>query len=400
MNQDPTEKHAMLGPSSAERWINCPASVRMSRLVQREEGVPSVYAAEGTAAHDLAHITAAHRLKKSTTTGEYGRAVFRWRTDHAAFAHLEDEMQGYVDEYVDFLAEQGGTLLLEQRVPTGVPSCWGTADAVSVSPSVVHVTDLKYGMGHQVDAHQNPQTRLYGVGALEAFGDVLGDVQVVRMSIFQPRVNNIVTEEVSAVELRHWRDSIIPVAEEALGPDARFGPSEDACRWCPAAGQCTAQRDWAVARDFNHLAEVMTPAELGDALEAIPAIEAWCAAVRAHAFQFVYEKGGTVPGWKVVRSNGKRYVSDPDGALDALQMIGYELNDIAKTEPKIRGIGELEKLLGKKVFAATMDPFISKTDGSPSLVNDSDSRPSASPNTEAAAHFAGLIDNAKENVNG
>jgi hypothetical protein len=79
-------------------------------------------------------------------------------------------------------------LLLEQRLPTGIPDCWGTSDAVIVSPDAVEVCDFKYGLGVRVDAEGNPQIRLYGVGALEAYGDLLGDVHTVRLHIFQPRL--------------------------------------------------------------------------------------------------------------------------------------------------------------------------------------------------------------------
>lgn len=365
------------------------------------EIVPSTYAAEGSAAHALGELTARYRLLGTLTDAQYGRAVFRWREQWKEVIGDEAEMQEYVDGYVDFIAGQmtndpSAMLLLEQRVPTGVPSCWGTSDSVVVAPTWVHITDLKYGMGVRVDPVDNPQLMLYGIGALEAFGDVLGHVEYVHLSVYQPRIANVATTTMRADDLRGWRDGIIPIAEEARGPNARFGPSEAACRWCPASGQCAAQRDWAVNRDFGAIASTLSPDDLKEALDAIPAIEQWCAAVRAYALDRIYSKGRTVPGYKVVKSAGKRYVSDPDGALEALSLIGYEMNDIAKTEPKIRGIGELEKLLGKKVFASTMSPFVSKSDGTASLVPDSDDRPSISPHTEAASIFAGIIEN--ENV--
>lgn len=392
---DPTESHSVLAPSSAERWISCPASIRLSQQIEMiGDYEPSSYAQEGSAAHALAELTARHRLLGHTNSAEYGRAVFAWRTQWAEFVHDEDEMQAYVDGYVEFISKQDGTLLLEQRMPTGVPSCWGTADAVSVNVDSIHVTDLKYGQGVRVDAVDNPQLMLYGVAALHLYGDILGQVEYVHMSIYQPRIGNIATTSIRADDLRGWRDGIIPVAEEAMGPNARFGPSEAACRWCPASGQCAAQRDWAVARDFSLVASTLSPDEIRDALEAIPAIEEWCAAVRAHALDLIYSKGRTVPGFKVVKSAGKRYVHDPDGAIEALDLIGYEMNQIVNS--KIKGIGELEKLLGKKVFASTMTPFVKKSDGTISLVPDSDERPSITPHTEAASIFAGIVETETE----
>lgn len=391
--RDPTEEHAVLSPSSSERWISCPASVALIRQLEHEHELPpaSTYAAEGTAAHALAFITAKHRLQGLMTDAEYGRALFRWRQDYHAVVEDEAEMSGYVGEYLEFLAGQldaygSSVLLLEQRVPTGVPSCWGTSDAVVVSPQVVHITDLKYGRGVEVSAESNPQTRLYGVGALEAFGDLLGEVDEVRMSIYQPRIGNITTEALPANELREWRDKIIPIAEEALGPAAHFGPSEKACRWCPAAGNCRAQLEWAIARDFSVVPENLTPTELQAALDAIPFIESWCSAVKSHALDLIYNKGGDIPGYKAVVSNGKRYIADEQGALEALQLIGYELNEVVNQ--KIKGIGELERILGRNVFAHMMRPYVSKSAGSISLAAETDARPAANPNTEAARVFA------------
>ena len=391
--RDPTEEHAVLSPSSAERWISCPASVALIRTLEHEHELPpaSSYAAEGTAAHALAVIMAQHRILHQMDDAQFGRALFRWRQDYHAVVEDEREMSGYVAEYLDFLAHQldaygSSTLLLEQRVPTGVPSCWGTSDAVVVSPRVLHITDLKYGKGVEVSAIDNPQTRLYGIGALEAFGDILGEVELVAMSIFQPRINNVVTEELPAHELRAWRDSIIPIAEEALGPAAHYGPSDKACRWCPAAGNCRAQLEWAVARDFSVVPESLTPPELQAALDAIPFIESWCSAVKTHALDLIFNKGGDIPGYKAVASSGKRYIMDEQGALEALQLIGYELNEVVNQ--KIKGIGALEQLLGRNVFAHMMKPYVGKTNGSIALAPETDSRPPADRNTDAAREFA------------
>jgi len=265
-----------------------------------------------------------------------------------------------------------------------VPSCWGTSDAVIVSPVHVEIVDLKYGQGVWVEARGNPQLRLYGVGALEAFGDILGEAEFVRVTVYQPRLNNTASEELSAAELLAWRDSIIPIAEAALGHDAPFGPSDVACRWCPASGQCAAQLQYATALDFGVAPELLSEEDLADALNRIPQIEAWCAAVRDLALDWAYSKGKTIPGYKVVRSGGKRFVQDPEGALGALTAIGYALDEVSKR--KINGIGELEKLLGGD-FSVAVGPFIAKTEGSISLVTEDDRRASIEPNSEAAKEF-------------
>jgi hypothetical protein len=351
------------------------------------EGVPeqpeSVYAKEGTAAHALAEMMARHLILGQDIE------LDPWRTGFSIDGEAEAEMEEHALAYVDFLrgrleANPDSQLLLEQRLPTGIPDCWGTSDAVIVSPTAVESVDFKYGLGVRVQAEGNPQLRLYGVGALEAFGDLLGDVNTVRLSIFQPRLGHVSTEELTADELRGWRDSILPTAEVALGTDAPFGPSETACRWCPVSGRCRAQMESTTRRDFAP-AELLEPDELAGALQQIPAIEAWCAAVKDYCLDLVYSQGGQVPGFKVVLSGGRRSITDPDGALEALTAIGYAADEVSVR--KMRGIGELEKLLGED-FGVAVAPFVTKSTGNPSLVPEKDKRQAVNPEGRAAEDFA------------
>jgi hypothetical protein len=475
------------------------------------EGPESVYAREGTAAHALAEITARRVILESLTPQQYAKAIAAWRKEYDISDEAHGEMAEHADAYVAYLqfrldANPGSQLLLEQRLPSGVPDCWGTSDAVIVSPTCVESVDFKYGLGVRVEAVGNPQLRLYGVGALEAFGDLLGEVERVRLTIFQPRLSHVATEELPAAELRAWRDSIIPIAESALGPDAPFGPSEEACRWCPVSGRCTAQLQWSVTRDFgtdfekdrkeydrrhdmvrntrgpaklhpchdcggeakdwsqihgtdgehpDHYAprcrschskydnvareftqkgrpateaekdrikkvnsrkygcgdcalvsnlgglithqkatghegqrggpEIMDEVSLAEALDRIPMIEAWCKAVRDYCLDRVYSQGQPIPGYKVVLSGGRRVITDPEAALEALTAIGYALDEVSVRKPK--GIGELEKLL-KKDFSIAVGPFVQKSEGSPSLVPESDARLAIDPEGQAAVDFS------------
>ena len=347
----------------------------------------SVFAEEGTAAHALGELLARHHLVGPVTNLD--RLTGKWHDKYGHAVSDLETMQAHARDYVELLRDKlaehpNSVLLLEQRVPTGVPSCWGTADAVIVSPIHVEIIDLKYGQGVRVEVKDNPQLKLYGVGALEAFDDLLGEAEFVRITVHQPRLNNTNSQDIPADELRVWRDSLIPIAEAALGHDAPFGPSDEACRWCPASGQCQAQLQYATALDFGTEPEVLTEEDLAAALDRIPAIEAWCSAVRNHALDVAYSKGKTIPGYKVVRSGGKRFVRDQEAALAALTQIGYTLDEISKR--KINGIGELEKLLGGD-FEIAVGPFVSKSDGSPSLVTEDDRRPSIQPNPEAAKDF-------------
>lgn len=350
----------------------------------------SVYAQEGTAAHALAEMMARQQIIGGVTLAAHNKKLVKWRKEFDIADDAEAEMVDHGQAYVDYLKARleehtGAQLLLEQRLPTGVPDSWGTSDAIIVSPAYLESVDYKYGLGVRVFASGNPQLRLYGVGALDTYGDLLGEVKDVRLTVFQPRLDWLDFEELPATELRAWRDDyVIPRAALALTPDAPFGPSEEACRWCPASGQCKAQMEWATARDFGLQPDFMDEHELADALSQIPGIRAWCNAVDDYCLNRVYSEGKPIPGFKVVMSGGKRSFSDPEGAVEALVMLGFPEEAVSRRTPKT--IGDLEKLL-KRGFSV-LNPFIKKGEGSPSLVPESDSREAINPEGQAAADFA------------
>lgn len=357
--------HARLSPSAAARWIECPASVRFVEEFPRDSD-DGEYAREGTAAHALAETLAGDPPD-----------LRRWRNHYADDVPDEDEMRGFVQVYLDYLRgvlddRPGSTLYLEQRLATGVPLCWGISDAVIVSPeqSTIEIVDLKYGKGVPVSAIDNPQARLYGVGALDAFGAIWSFDRVVT-TIVQPRLDSISSEELSADDLRAWRDSLLPIAEAALDGSGWFSPSEKACRWCPASGACRAQAA-AFARDSFEDPAQLSPEELARELEQAPAIKQWLADLERHALGVAYSGPG-VPGWKVVASGGRRTFPDPEAAIAALTNEGYDPDEITAPR-KLITLGQLEKLLGKR-FSEVLGPYVTKTEGSPSLVRETDRRP-------------------------
>lgn len=389
--QDGTQAHATLSPSAAKRWISCPASIRVEQeiLLQQAEAEPSAYALEGTAAHALAELRARHEMLLSVPETEFRAALAEWRQSYQISSETEREMFHYTDLYLDLLRQRmtlypHTQLLLEQRMPTGIPGCWGTSDAVLVSPQHVEIVDLKYGQGVMVWA-DDPQLRLYGIGALETYGDLLGDAEIVRLTVFQPRLEHESVFELQADELRAWRDSIIPIAELALSEDAPFGPSEDACRWCEASGRCRAQMEWATQRDFGSV-DLLTPEEMAELLPMLGGIEQFCSDLRRQALELAYSLGTPIPGHKVVMSGSKRYVTDSDKAIGILTAAGYDPDDVSSR--KVAGIGVLEKLLGKEQFADILGPVVDKTPGRPSLVSEDDPRPAISSLGEASKDFS------------
>lgn len=353
----------------------------------------SPYAEEGTRAHTRAYLEAG-RAFKILDPEEYRKGLEDWELDCLSDEEMLD-MEQYAMMYVAFLAElskaeKHGRLVLERRVDPEVPGCWGTADAIWIFPKSIHVVDYKYGMGVQVNAVENPQLRLYGLGALEEFGDVVGTTKEVRFSVFQPRLEHVSTEVMTATKLRRWRSHyVLPLAEEARGEHARFNPTEAACRWCPARGECKVRMMKFTRMDFGD-PDLMSVGDLADAMTKIPEIRDWCSAVEDLALDKIYSQRKDVPGWKAVRSAGRRSIPNPEAAIKRLIKAGFRKTDVSVV--KMKTLGELEKLVGKEELPEILGDLLVKPEGSISIVTVDDKRPSVNPISEAQRDFAGESD--------
>lgn len=399
--------HAILGPSSAERWSTCTASVTLIDSLPAAEEGPNTYAEEGTAAHGLGELKVLRHFGH-ITDAQYKVRHAAWVQEFAQFALDPEwlaECEEYMEGYLRFIIKEAGlypgsVVLAEQRLFSGVEGVWGTSDVVILSVSHLGIVDLKYGAGIKVDAEANPQLRLYAAGAVNEFGDLLVDDDVVRYAVYQPRMNgHISVEETTIGELKDWLNGTIrPAAEAAItGVGAEFKPSVKACRWCAAAGACPTQRDFALEAAFGGIdmeettdVTTMSPAELSEALEKVPLIKQWLNSLEAVALDTAYSEGIPLPGFKVVQSGGIRQVHDPAGAMEALTSRGWELDEIAPR--KIKGIGDLTKMIGAGDFDKVLGDYVRKTSGRPSLVPESDKRPAINRNIDATAAFSEFIE--------
>lgn len=403
--------HARLGPSAAHRWIHCPASVRVAEaleVVGADTG--SIYAAEGTAAHTIAEIKASYRAGLITEM-MMDAALAAWRGSNAGAPWLgerdileaQEEMLLHAITYADVIdaerARQPGPteMHLELKVYPGVESVWGTGDCVVIGSDIVSIIDYKYGTGVRVDAEDNEQLMFYALGAVEA--DLVGLAKTVRMLIVQPRLDHVSEWEIPIADLLAWRDEVaIPAAALARSDDAPFGPSEGACRFCPARGQCKAQMEWVVKRDFGpeENLDLMDGDDYAEALKVLPAVRAWASAVEEKALARAYGDGEEIPGWKVVLSGGIRTIPDPNAAIAKLIEAGYPREKVERQPPPtIETLGNLDKVVKvgtKKVLAQVLGDLLRPPVGKPALVPESDGRPAVTSLSQAVADFSDLDD--------
>lgn len=376
--------------------MTCTASPRLIEearefgLIGGDDG--SEYAAEGTHAHELCEIEASAAFGLiSPVIASIRRTEWEIRGKRAGYDL--DEMRECANAYVallDSITPDGARVFLEQRLSTGVPGVFGTADAAVVDArnKVLRIVDYKHGRGVLVEVTENPQLMLYGLGGLELF-DLFGPFEEVCLTVHQPRGQgheSINTWCISTEELIRWRDEIaIPAALQANGLDGVIRPSREGCRWCPIAGICKERQAYATREAFGNPA-FLEPEELGEALHRIPDIEAWCKSVREISLRMAHDDGIEIPGWKVVRSGGIRKITNPDEAWDRLLDAGFSTEKFL--EQKLTGITKLERLLGgRKVFDGLLGDLVTKSQGRESLAPTDDPREGITSALDAAEAF-------------
>ena len=362
------KKHALLGASSSARWLVCTPSARLEAMFPDEQ---SPYAAEGTIAHDLAEAILRHKLegKKAPKLDDYSA-----------------EMIEAVNRYVDICEEKvneararssDAEAMIEARLDFSrwVPEGFGTGDMVIVADGILEVIDLKYGKGVPVSAVENTQMRLYALGAYDV-NEYLYDIKTVRMTIVQPRLDSVSTDEMSLEELLDWGEDIKPIAQRAFNGEGECTPC-DYCNFCKARHTCRALSNTCLDTFYKNggkLNQLLTDSEVSDILAMKDLIAKWIKGV----YDFAYEKALSGekqwPGYKLVEGTSRRTITDPDAAAKTLLDNGYKEEDIYKPR-ELEGITNLQKVLGKKGVTKYLEAFIDKPEGKPTLVPDSDKRP-------------------------
>lgn len=371
--------HALLSPSAAHRWMNCTAAPRLEINV---EDAGSDYAAEGS----LAHAYCALKLKKylGLPTADEEKEI------EALSQYHTGEMDEYTDTYVSIVLEKfnaarahtkDAQLLVETRLDFSkhIPDAFGTADAIIIADGTIDEIDFKYGKGVKVSAFQNPQMMIYGLGAFEKF-DFEYDIRRVRMTIIQPRIDNLSEYEVTTAELLSWAiKELEPKAKEAYSGKGKQQPG-DWCQFCKVKHTCRALVNLCKETAQNN-AQLLSTNELAkDVLPMLPIIKTWLAGVEDYALQQALS-GVSLPGWKLVEGRSNRKIVNVEGAATALINAGYAKTAIYKPQ-ELCTITELEKMVGKKQFAALCADFIEKPKGKPTLAEESDKRPALDPVAE------------------
>ena len=404
------DRHALLSASSSKQWLNCPPSARLQEQFPNES---SVYAVEGTFAHEVCEYKVRKYLKER---------VKRPQSEE----YYTEEIDQITDVYAEFVIsiieemKRNGCeplVMVEEKVDYThiAPSGFGTADMLIVGKDengsgVLHIADFKTGQGVFVDADHNSQMMLYALGGLAAYGYIY-DIKTVRMSIIQPRLDNISTFECTREELENWGESIRETAKLAYAGkgEQRAG---DWCRFCRAKPVCKACKDEALSLCREELLDLDEGAfsdesvlsdgiraspddniencescgnstdpvfkqpglvpltELAQILPTLNRISSWIESVFAFVSSEAINNGVTIPGYKVVEGRSKRVFTDTKAVVDTAVANGY--TDLYKQQ--LISLTEFEKMMGKKKFKELLGAYITKPQGKLTLVPEDDPR--------------------------
>lgn len=389
------EKHALLSASSSERWLHCPASVQLTKDMP---DTTSEYAEEGRLAHAIAELKVRKKFIEPM-----GSRTFNTRMNKLKRAErYQEEMQSYTDSYLDYISEivmsfpSTPYITVEKQVDYSnyAPEGFGTCDCIILGGDILHIIDFKYGKGVPVSAEGNAQMRLYALGTLNVYSALYG-INTIKMTIVQPRLDRISTDEVPMHELLDWGINVVkPKAVEAYeGTGGYF--AGDWCRWCKAKAICQTRAGDCLSTVEEHgytPINLLCPEDMADILSRAGRIKKWLTDVQDYALKETLA-GRTIPGWKVTEGRSVRAFADSDAAFDLLKQNGYSPDLLYERKPlPLTGV---ESLLGKKQFQDLLGPFVVKAPGKPTLVPETDQRPPYQKST-AKGDFAELIQTEKE----
>ena len=384
------EQHAMLSASSSHRWLHCPPSVK---LAENFPSKTSVYAEAGRVAHAIAELKARKYFVEPMSTRTYNAKLKKLQADE----HYDKGMETSTDTYLGFLQETAMTfkqspfVTLETRVDYSeyAPEGFGTADCIMIGEGRICIIDYKNGAGVPVEAENNSQMMLYGLGALKVYAPIYGDsIKSVLLAIVQPNAGGVKTWETTVTALHEWgREVVAPAAELAAAGEGTF-LAGDWCRFCPAKAQCSARAQQMLGleplldtkpllaqtpgQQTKDAKKLLTDTEVGDVLMRGRELAAWVKDLEEYALSAALA-GREITGFKAVEGRGTREWDNLDTAFKTLQERGVA--EALLYERKPASVAGLEKILGKKAFADAADGLVVKKPGKPTLVPSSDKRP-------------------------
>lgn len=414
------QEHALLSPSSAKKWLNCPAALACEFGLPNESGQAAV---NGTVMHLVAETVLNRVIKGENIRADTYKGVYALNEGKGPIKALvkpekgavliTDDFVSQVNKYVDYcrpiidaseLVEVESRVNLTRVLHPGIElngeqlQTFGTADLVAVMPNRIGgyleptytliVGDLKTGR-HKVLAKENKQMMLYALGLLRKLKR-LYDITAVRLVIFQPYAGGADEWDTTPEALELFGKFASKAALKAIDAFERgkkglkpadFRPGNGQCQWCRFAEKCNAKRKVATAPVTEPEAEILHTPEMS--IERLKAEWDKLPLMRQHiadiekAMYAALMRGEQVEGLKLVEGRpGNRSWSD----LEAVQLIARGNPDIMYKETLLSP-AEAEKevkALHPEIWAH-LETYVTRKPGQPSIATADDKRAAWTP---------------------
>jgi len=350
--------HAVFGPSSLPRIIDCPGSVEACMKVVPKGS--SKWAEKGTMLHG---VVEKELRKEPSLYSTLPIVEASWVMDCLnTVAALKEKHTG--EMFIGIEAEV-------DLAAWGIPEVRGTADVILSSRERIDIIDWKFGSGVPVFAQDNMQALAYAAGAVGPGTDI--DVHI---HIVQPPLNSFTNWTVSP-DIMLERVDIIEQAVRAAweeNPPLRAGLSQ--CRFCDCNMVCT-ERYNATKKDAVAVFQAMeAPTAIPDEsiallLQKATAIGQYIKDAQAYAATRI-TSGAGFPGFKLVAGRASRKWINEAAAKEWLQLKGFADEQLSVS--KFLTAPQAEKLDPAFKKDEDFKALWKKTDGKPMLVPDTDKR--------------------------
>lgn len=383
--------HALLSPSGASRWMACPPSARLTENLPDTE---SEYAKEGSLAHEIAELKLRKKIVDPGMSTRKFNADMKKLKEHELY---QDEMQGYTDEYVEFIQEQvcnstqAPFVIVEQKVDFSayVPDGFGTADCIILSGDTLQVIDFKYGKGVPVYAEENSQMLLYALGTYLGY-NILYNIKKIKMTIVQPRISNISSWECDIDYLLSFAEEARKKADMAYKGEGELNSGKH-CQFCRLNATCRkrAEENLELEKfEFKESPELSNE-EIGEILIRAENLAQWVKKLKDYALAQCLA-GNDVKGWKAVNGKGSRSFVNTDEAIKVL--VDNGIREELLKETTYLTLAQMEKVVGKKDFNDLVGHLIETKLGAPTLASESDKKPAITNRIKAEDEFSAVSD--------
>lgn len=361
--------------SKADIWFECPGSIYLiDKVPPEDEKRKSPFAAEGSLAGKIAENILSDWLIKDM---EIPQAYEAWKAEFP-----NEEMQDHILGYCLFCAR----LVMQQTservgieksfVMSRKYKSFGTADFCfsfigKGGKKLLHVVDLKYGQGVEVDAAGNKQCAFY-LCAADKDPD-WGPFDAAAITIYQPRIESeygpAKTVRFKRAELDWWHKEFkarMDTAWEMKESGKPYYKAGDHCRWCRGQAICKAFLDAHTDLPSVDFAEVVAdeqlppPTMLNDRqivtlIKNRPILESWLKRVEEYGHNRMLSDR-PIEGLKLVRGREPRKWNSEISEQELAERL-HKRGVIDPWEKSLIGITKAEKVAGKgKINDLTVKP--------------------------------------------